>query len=278
MKKFEKAIILTVVLCFLFSVTAFAINLPEPTNNFFVNDFANVISEEDEKEIMAIGASLFKQTTAQVVVVTVDSLEGADVNEYALELGRKWGVGDEEKDNGVVLLLSVSDRKITIQVGYGLEGCLTDIKTGRILDEYAIPYLRDNDFSTGLFEAYKAITAVVCNEYGVELNPDYDINNYNNTYEKENYDDFGEDVLGALIIVIFIVIIFVVILSRSSGGNSNHGGGTYGGGHYRGTTYHGGSFYGGPRGGFSGGSRGGFSGGGFRGGGGSFGGGGGGSR
>ncbi len=264
------------------SFSSFAIQIPQPTNDFFVNDFANAISDEDEEEIMKIGADLFQQTTAQVVVVTVDSLDGYDVDEYALRLGREWGVGSKETNNGVVLLLSVSDRKVSIQAGYGLEGCVTDAKSGRILDEYAIPYLRDNDFSTGLLEAYKAITAVVCNEYGVELNPDYEINNYNNTYETEHYDDFGEDVLGALVIVFFIVLIFVVILSRSSGGNSNNGGGTYGGGHYRGTTYHGGSFSGGPRGGFSGGprggfsggSRGGFSGGGFRGGGGSFGGGG----
>ncbi|MGN0572452.1 MAG: TPM domain-containing protein, partial [Acutalibacteraceae bacterium] len=75
------------------SCTAFAIDLPKPTNDFFVNDFADVIDEETENDIMAIGASLYKQTTAQVVVVTVDSLDGYDVDEYALELGREWGVG-----------------------------------------------------------------------------------------------------------------------------------------------------------------------------------------
>jgi uncharacterized protein len=254
MKKFEKAIILTVVLCFLFSVTAFAINLPEPTNNFFVNDFANVISEEDEKEIMAIGASLFKQTTAQVVVVTVDSLEGADVNEYALELGRKWGVGDEEKDNGVVLLLSVSDRKITIQVGYGLEGCLTDIKTGRILDEYAIPYLSEDDFSQGLKETFKAITTSVYEEYGVTPEIDYDYSSYE---VSDGYTLTAGDIITSIIIIGIVIL----VLSKKRGPIFigpfiGHGGfGNHGGGHH-----HGG-------GGFS-------SGGGFSGGGGSFGGGG----
>lgn len=260
------AVVSVLILILSLSFSSFAIDFPEPTDELFVNDFANVISDEDEEEIMKIGADLFQQTTAQVVVVTVDSLDGYDVDEYALRLGREWGVGSKETNNGVVLLLSVSDRKVSIQAGYGLEGCVTDAKSGEILDTHAIPYLRDNEFSTGLLEAYKGITAVVCNEYGIELNPNYEINYYNNTNEIENYDDFGEDVLGALIIVFFIVLIFVVILSRSSGGNSNHGGGSYGGGHYRGTIYRGG--------GFSGGSRGGFSGGGFRGGGGSFGGGG----
>lgn len=251
------------------SFTSFAIDLPEPSNDFFVNDFANVINEEDEEEIMKIGADLFEQTTAQVVVVTVDSLDGYDVDEYALELGREWGVGSKEANNGVVLLLSVSDRKISIQVGYGLEGCVTDVKSGEILDTYAIPYLRDNDFSTGLIEAYKAITAVVCYEYGVELDPNYQINYYQETYDFDSDDDFAEDVLGALIIVVVFIGIFIVVANKISGGGSNHGGGSYygGGGHYRGTTHYGG-FSSGSRGGFSGG------GGGFRGGGGSFGGGG----
>lgn len=246
------------------SFSSFAIDFPKPTNNFFVNDFANVISEEDEAQIMKIGADLFEQTTAQVVVVTVESLDGYNVDEYALELGREWGVGSKETNNGVVLLLSVSDRKITIQVGYGLEGCVTDVKSGEILDTYAIPYLRNDDFSTGLIEAYKAITAVVCYEYGIELNPDYEIDYYYNTYDYDSDDDFAEDVLGALIIVFVIIVILVLVANKFSGGNSNHGGGRY----YGGTVYHGGGFSGGSRGGFSGG------GGGFRGGGGSFGGGG----
>lgn len=251
------------------SFSSVAVDFPKPTNDFFVNDFANVISEEDEAQIMKIGADLFEQTNAQVVVVTVDSLDGYNVDEYALELGREWGVGSKETNNGIVLLLSVSDRKVTIQVGYGLEGCVTDAKSGEILDAYAIPHLRNNDFSTGLIEAYKAITAVVCYEYGVELNPDYEIDYYHNTYDYDSDDDFGEDVLGGLIIVFVIIVIFVLVAGKFSGGGSNHSGGSYHGG---GRTYRGGTYYGG----FSGGSRGGFSGGGggFRGGGGSFGGGG----
>ncbi len=218
---------------------------------------------------MKIGADLYLQTSAQIVVVTVDSLDGYEVNDYALELGRKWGVGSEETNNGVVLLLSVNDREVTIQVGYGLEGCLTDAGTGRILDEYAIPYLSDNDFSTGLLEAYKAVVYVVCEEYGVELNSDYEINYYD-TYE-EIPDESDEDEITTLFIGLFIVAIIVVValVFDKFLGNGPGSGGTYHGGgrSYRGTTFYGG-FSGGSRGGFSGG------GGGFRGGGGSFGGGG----
>lgn len=270
MKKIRVLFAVTLLLISL-SFSTFAIDLPKPTNDFFVNDFANVINAEDESEIMKIGVDLFRQTTAQVIVVTVDSLDGYDENEYALELGREWGVGGEETNNGVVLLLSVSDRRITIQAGYGLEGCVTDAQSGRIIDEYAIPYLSNDDFSTGLIEAYKAIVSVVCNEYSVELDPDYKINYDYNYYESDS-NEFFEDILGGFfIVIIIIVVVFLVSGKFSGGGGSNHGGGNYGGGrHYRGTTYYGG-FSGGFRGG-GGGFRGG--GGGFRGGGGSFGGGG----
>lgn len=261
--KIKRILVITVILSLLLSISALAIDLPDPTTDFFVNDFAGVIDKETEEELQIIGESLYKQTTAQVVVVTVESLDGYDVEEYALELGREWGVGSEENDNGVVLLLSESDRKVTIQIGYGLEGCLPDGKTGRILDEYAIPYLSNDDFSTGLAECYRAIVSVVCEEYGVELD-EYDIDNYVSEYEYEyeiSYEEFSVIIITAFTVISLIV--FIIIKSKDDG--SHHGGGSYYGGH----VYHGGFSSGGFRsgGGFSGG-------GGFRGGGGSFGGGG----
>lgn len=267
MKKIKSIFVIALILFLLLSFSVFAFDLPEPTSNFFVNDFADVIDAEDEDELMALGANLYKQTTAQVVVVTVDSLDGYEVGEYALELGREWGVGSEESDNGVVLLMSVSDRQVTIQVGYGLEGCLPDGKTGRILDTYAIPYLSEDDFSTGLTEAYKAIVNVVYEEYGLEADSDYVVG-------YEVYNDNDDEAQGAFTFYIVIsIVILIVIFSRKgnmrglipfilfgklrgnnhddddifrggSGGSGNHfgGGGFSGGGGFRGG---GGSFGGG---------------------------------
>lgn len=261
MKKINNVLIITLILSISLTFSSMAINLPQPTNDFFVNDFANVIDNEVENELQAIGVSLYRQTTAQVVVVTVQSLDGYEVEEYALELGREWGVGSEESDNGVVLLVSVSDREITIQVGYGLEGCLPDGKTGRILDSYAIPYLSQDDYSTGLSETYKAIVAIVCEEYGVELD-EYDLEEYET---EENIDD---KIIFTIYFIFMIIIVLALVFSKKSGGGTHHGGGRYYGGHvYRGGFSSGGSSFRGG-GGFSSG------GGGFRGGGGSFGGGG----
>ena len=227
-------------------VCSFAADFPEPQTGFFVNDFADVIDAGTEDELMSIGASLYKQTTAQVAVVTVDTIGDYSVEEYALELGRSWGVGSEEGDNGVVILLAVSERQVTIQVGYGLEGCLPDGKTGRILDEFAVPYLSEDDFSTGLAEAYKAVVTVIYEEYGVTPEIEYGAENYAQGSQS--------DYLGMAAPVIIILILILLFGGGRRRGRHIFIGPFFGGG------FHGGSFRGG--------------GGGFSGGGGSFGGGG----
>ena len=265
MKRLSKTLIAVLALCLLLSVSVFAENYPSPTNEFFVNDFAEVIDSEAEQEIMNLGVDLYNKTDAQVVVVTVQSIGSKEVEEYALELGREWGVGSAEKNNGVVILLAVEERQVTIQVGYGLEGCLPDGKTGRILDDYAIPYLADNDFSNGLCEAYKAVCAVVYDEYGAEPDPDFEYD-YDEYYVED--DDIIGDIIASVIILIILILIFGGGIGRRRRGfffgpffGGFHGGG-FGGGGFSGGSHGGG--------GFSGGSHGG----GFSGGGGSFGGGG----
>lgn len=252
MKKFFSVLCFGLILSVIFTVSSFAVKLPEPTNDFFVNDFASVISDEDKSELMKIGEALYSKTGAQVVVVTVDTLDGTDVSEYALELGRKWGVGDKEKNNGVVLLLAVSERKVTIQVGYGLEGRLTDGKTGRILDNYAIPYFKSNNFSMGLTEAYKAIVSEVYAEYGET--PPENLDSY-----KTN--DFQDSKAYKVIRIIILILVIIIIVFGRHGRRRIWFGPFYGG------------FHGGGSGSFGGGSSFG-GGGGHSGGGGSFGGGG----
>ena len=157
--------------------------------------------------------------------------------------------------------MAVSERKVTIQVGYGLEGRLTDGKTGRILDNYAVPYLKDNDYSKGLSEAYKAIATEVYEEYDVTPQVDYDMDEYYN-------DD--SDAMDRVVSLIIIVIVLLIIFGGRHGRRRFFFGPFFGGFH---GGFHGGSggnddFFGGSS--HSGGSFGG----GFSGGGGSFGGGG----
>lgn len=233
----------------------------KPTERFFVNDFADVISQSDEDTIYSQGVKLQEKTGAQVVCLTVKSLDGQDIREFGIELSREWGIGQKDKNNGVLLLLAVSERKVSIEVGYGLEGGLTDIETGIILDTYALPHFKNDDFSTGLKNAYNALVNEVYIEYGLEPEEGYipanDIKN-ENIGEEEDL----EGLIG-FAIPIFVIIIIIAIFSSRGG---RRGGGPpfiFFGGPGRGSGF-GGSFRGG----------GGFSSGGFRGGGGSFGGGG----
>ena len=99
---------------------------PQPTEEFYVNDFADVMTEEEEQTCLSKAVALNNATTAQVVIATVEDLGGEEPYEYATALGREWGIGDEEKDNGILILLSRDDREIFIAVGYGLEGALND--------------------------------------------------------------------------------------------------------------------------------------------------------
>ena len=142
--------------------------LVEPTSDFYVNDYANVLEETTEAFIQSSSVKLAKATSAQIVVVTVKNLEGRDLESYATELFRSFGIGDKEKNNGVLMLLALEERQSRIEVGYGLEGRLTDGKTGRIQDDYMIPYYKDDNFDQGVLNGYKALYAEVAEEYNYD--------------------------------------------------------------------------------------------------------------
>lgn len=249
MKKIYAALCAVFALLIVLTTTAFAADLPKPTSNFFVNDFANVISDADEKKMQKQGEALYEKCGAQVVVVTIKSLNGADLESYSLELARSWGIGSEKNDDGVLLLLAVEERKVRIEVGYGLEGALPDSKTGRILDTYGIDSFKKDDFSTGLANVYDSLINEVSIEKGIDPADGYNpVDDDYTLTTKEKLITYG---------VITLVVLFIVFIGR--------------GRRRRGFVYYGGGFNGHNDGGFSGG---GFSGGGFSGGGGSFGGGG----
>lgn len=228
---------------------------PDHTEEFYVNDFAGVLKEDDAREVFVMGATLDKETAkvlktdvgAQVAAVTVETTEGEEISDYALGLGRRWGLGDKEKNNGVLILLATEDREVYVAVGYGLEGRLPDSKTGRIIDDYAIDYFKENDFSAGMLNLYRAIVREVYAEYDLDV-PE-------NISEPQRYRrDVDYKEAGISWGVILLILIFCAVYLRLHGFFAPFIG------------------FGGGRGGFGGFSGGGF--GGFSGGGGSFGGGG----
>lgn len=152
------------------SVTIFAVNFPTPTALKYINDYTKTISEDIVEKIYYIGKELEEKTTAELTVVIIDSLEGLSVEEYANQLFRRWGIGKKDKDNGVLFLVALKDRRMRIEVGYGLEGAIPDGKAGRIRDEYIIPYFKEGDYTKGVYNGYLALAKEIAKEYQVELN------------------------------------------------------------------------------------------------------------
>lgn len=206
-----------------------------PMEAFYVNDFADVIKSDDAAEMIALGTALEDETTAQVVATTVKWLDGMDIEEYGYQLFNKWGIGQKDKNNGVLILIAEGDREIHITVGEGLESKLPPSVTGAYIDDYAYDYLKNNDFSSGMKALYDAIAKKVGSIYGVSsLNASpqqyyTETNNtgyYNNNgygYDAGNYRSssgggFG-GIMGIIIGIIVLVVIFSIVgsLLRSAG-------------------------------------------------------------
>ena len=125
-----------VLLLFVAALTASAARQywPAPNRDFYVCDQAGLLSAVDAAAMRVAGESLASREGIQVVAVTVNSLSGHDIETYATTLFRDWGIGDRQKNNGVLLLIAKEERQFRIEVGYGLEGTLTDGWCGEVLD------------------------------------------------------------------------------------------------------------------------------------------------
>ncbi|MFH1961992.1 MAG: TPM domain-containing protein [bacterium] len=159
------------VLClFFFSNQVYAgdVKFPEPVG--YVNDFAHIIPENCQLKLNQIITELHQKAQgAEVAVVTVQSIEPLEVDEYALKLFEKWGIGKKGADNGVLFLIAVNERKLRIEVGYGLEGALPDGKCGAIRDRFVLPYFKQGDFGNGIYSGTLAIVQTIAKEYQVEI-------------------------------------------------------------------------------------------------------------
>jgi len=177
-----------------------------PTAQFYVNDFANILSDETEQAIFNMGKTIEEKTTAQLVIVTVPNMSGNYIESYANTLFNKWKIGSKEKNNGVLLIVSQEERKIRIEVGYGLEGAINDAKAGRILDKYAVPSLKENNYDLAILDSAKQIQGEIYTEYNID-----------NTIENPSYVPIGNSdatVDPKYIIIAAIIFIFLVIVTK----------------------------------------------------------------
>ena len=197
-----------------------------PTSNIYVSDYANLIEHEAENKLQEVGKAIDRASGAQIVVVTVDNLQGLNIKDFSLQLFRKWGIGSKEKNNGVLLLINKESLmagksgKVRIEVGYGLEGAITDGKAGNILDSYVIPRWQEKKYSQGIYDGYMVIAAEVAREYKLNLQKELaGLKDYSTSNSSGKDDDWWG------IIIIFIIIAIFLLLNKLGKRNRNGGGG-----------------------------------------------------
>jgi uncharacterized protein len=134
-----------------------------------VNDFANVIPQYQEQKILAVTNELLRKTEIPVVIVTMPDIGGAEYNDYANRLYEEWGIGKKGTDKGVLIFVTIKERKMRIETGYGIEGVIPDGLAGEIRDKYMIPYLRQNKFGEGIINGTMAIAMTIARSEGIEL-------------------------------------------------------------------------------------------------------------
>ncbi|WP_379084603.1 TPM domain-containing protein [Pedobacter sp. UC225_65] len=227
-------------------------------SNTIVNDYTQTLTASQKQQLEQKLVAFDDSTSNQIAVVILKSVGDYDINEYALELGRKWGIGGKGKNNGVILLIAIGDRKLSIQTGYGLEGALPDIYTKRIIENDIKPFFKEGDYYAGIDAGTNSIISLIKGEY---------------KNDKPKAKSGGGKGSAGFIIIIIVIIIAIILRKGGGGGGSqviggrgvadalfwsmllgggrNSGGGGFGGG------FGGGSSGGGGFGGFGGGSFGG---------------------
>ncbi|MCA9402557.1 MAG: TPM domain-containing protein [Candidatus Omnitrophica bacterium] len=218
----------------------------------YVTDTARVFSAADRQAVEQLAYQLEQRTTAQLAVVTVPSTRPESIDEYANKLFEKWGIGQKGKDNGVLLLMAMNDRQVRIETGYGLEGVITDLLAGRIIQTIMVPRFKASEYSAGLREGAVAVVSLIAKDAGVTITGK----------ESAVYDRVhsGSTKADKIIVLIFFLIFFLSLFSpllfpkhyRKYGRRRSY---WYGGGYGGGGSYGGG--FGGGFGGFGGGMSGG---------------------
>ena len=211
----------------------------KPNPPHLVNDFAGILSENNKALLEAKLVAYHDSTSTQITIVTINTTGDYPIEDYALRLGRNWGIGQKGENNGLLILVAKDDRKVRIEVGYGLEEYITDYDSKEINDDILIPAFKQNQFYAGLDDATNRIIAQIQGTF------------------KPSPKQNTEIPLWVIILIIIILLIVLSSLSKNRSMVSIGGGGwtwTSGGG---GSSWSGGGGGGGGFGGFGGGSFGG---------------------
>ncbi len=209
MRKSIKNLSITVLILlatFVFSTVAYAAEIPAATDEFYVNDFADVFTAEEEERLLDNAVTLAEESDGiQVVVTTVESLDGDSVENYAVEMYNQYEIGKD--DMGLLILLSTGDRQIRVEVGRAMEAYINDSKAGRFMDEYAIPYLSENKFNEGLINLQEALIDEIVATVEAESE------SAQTTQDSEFASSAIDDIFGGILIAIVLIVIVLAVIT-----------------------------------------------------------------
>jgi len=192
-----KKILCIVLLVFLLSINiGFAQEIP--TMKKYVNDFANVLSTAEEDRINNLCAEIENNWTVEIAVLTVQTTQPMTIEEYSVKVFEKNGIGKKDKDNGLLIVAAIDDRKWRFEVGYGLEPVIPDAKAGRVGEAYLTPYFKEGNYGDGFYYAVDAINKILQNS-----GDDSFISQQTSS---------SEDVFFDLIIIFIILIPFMAVI------------------------------------------------------------------
>ena len=223
-------------------ITSADVNYPSPTNYKYINDYVDILSEDEKEKIISIGKELEDKTTTQSVVVIINSTDGRAIEDYALNLFRTWGIGQKNKDNGLLILIAVEDRAWRVEVGRGLEGAIPDVLSNRVMETLAKDKFKSGDYGLGIVNSYSAFSDLIAEEYGVTLDKSLDITVPSDYKKSKNIPTssiigligilFLLDLFlnGGRITLLIFKILFFTGGPRRGGRNGPGGFGGYGGG------------------------------------------------
>ncbi len=199
----RKKIALVFAAFIVFSVAAVAL-AAVPKLKGRVNDYAGILDASQEAQIEGALASFESQTTTQIALLTVKSLDGDSVEQYSMRVAEQWKIGQKGKDNGVILLVAPNDRQVRIEVGYGLEGALTDLESSRIIRHVIIPAFKTGNYYAGIVGGLDGIMKATQGEFTA---PKTD-RAYARSQNKSARSIFS---------TIFSIIIFILLISTRTG-------------------------------------------------------------
>lgn len=180
-----------------------------PSPPTLVVDYTGTLAPDQQEALERKLVSFDDSSSSQVAVVIVETTGDRDIADYAVALGRAWGIGNKEFNNGVLLLIAKTDRKLWIATGYGLEGALPDITAKQIVEAVITPKFKENDFYKGLDEGTDAIIAATKGEYTAPAN-------YRSGKDKKG--------IPGILIFLLVFVILSIFKRGKNGGNYDRGG------------------------------------------------------